>query len=587
MDVQYIGKAGRVESRPIRLYIPQSAGQPMPLVYVPHYEMTADSLELRRYLEKGWAVASPAWVKSAYNGLLTDDDLVFNCAALYTLKHMGTFDTQRIALVGGSAGGYTTLMLNALQMGHCASVAKSPIANVYFNFYQYFDLARRSDALFFLRLVRDSFRPVLENFPNPADTDRWEAFSLVGLADCLGSPVMITHATSDVLVPVDQITRAFTHAAEGSSMPEGYSTRLPEDNPGVLGRSLVDELPGEQTRVERILMDKPDEAPALPFDPDRLFQIIIFDDGPTEAYGSHSIAPGTNLCDDTPYLEAMFARGLGQNETLTGGKLRLLFERYNGESVQLPAHEGVNDAVYGSLAVYRREIVEGLGVWAADHSAEALEAAVMEAAAAMEDARSRDSFLETWESIRRELNIELLDKRPAVLDGVNGGRQYLHEHGQLNDHIGQAGIHQRLFHRQLLLMMGHIGQQGMQHRVIDEGDVPHVLCNFNQLRADGVLVRIRRIADEIDGVDAFHCLGCRFARIQVADKDFLRSGCAHRFLAARTVNPGAGVRASGIDHHPHILGELEDRADSVPVVIQAPIIGGMEPYPPAEGEAMP
>ncbi|MGN0753980.1 MAG: hypothetical protein ACI4ME_05920, partial [Aristaeellaceae bacterium] len=54
VDVQYIGKAGRVESRPIRLYIPQSAGQPMPLVYVPHYEMAADSLELRRYLEKGW-----------------------------------------------------------------------------------------------------------------------------------------------------------------------------------------------------------------------------------------------------------------------------------------------------------------------------------------------------------------------------------------------------------------------------------------------------------------------------------------------------------------------------------------------------
>lgn len=405
VDVQYIGKAGRVESRPIRLYIPQSVGRPMPLVYVPHYEMAADSLELRRYLEKGWAVASPARVKSTYNGLLTDDDLVFNCAALYTLRHMGTFDTQRIALVGGSAGGYTTLMLNALQMGHCASVAKSPIANVYFNFYQYFDSARRSDAPFFLRLVRDSFRPVLENFPNPADMDRWEAFSPVGLADCLSSPVVITHATSDVLVPVDQITRAFTHAAEGNSMPEGYSTRLPEDNPGVLSHSLADELPEKQTRVERIPMDEPDEIPVLPFDPDRLFQIIIFDDGPTEAYGSHSTAPGTNLCDDTPYLEAMFARGLEKNEMLTSGKLRLLFARYNGESVQLPAHDGVDDAVYGSLAVYRREIVEELAVWAANHSAEALETAVMEAAAAMEDERGRERFLETWESILRELNI--------------------------------------------------------------------------------------------------------------------------------------------------------------------------------------
>ena len=63
---------------------------------------------------------------------------------------MDEFDTQRIAIVGGSAGGYSALMLSALQMGNCTTIATSPIANVYFNFYQYFQMANRKDAPFFL-----------------------------------------------------------------------------------------------------------------------------------------------------------------------------------------------------------------------------------------------------------------------------------------------------------------------------------------------------------------------------------------------------------------------------------------------------
>ena len=238
IDVEYICGDGTVESRPVRLYIPSDEAQPVPLVYVPHYEMAEDAAELRRYLEQGWAVASPTDVLPSHNGLLTDDDLVFNNAALYTLRHMEEFDNQRIAIVGGSAGGYTTLMLSALQMGNCASIATAPIANVYFNFYQYFQMAQRDDAPFFLKLVRDSFVPILDNFPDVNDTERWEAFSAVGLADCFNSPLVITHVTSDILVPVDQITREFTDDNEGDSMPDGFSTRLPEDNPGVLGHSL-------------------------------------------------------------------------------------------------------------------------------------------------------------------------------------------------------------------------------------------------------------------------------------------------------------------------------------------------------------
>lgn len=404
VEVQFINKEGNVESRPIQLYVPENDSRPMPLIYVPHYEMASNSLELRRYLEKGWAVASPSGVNSKHNGLLTDDDLVFNNAALYTLRHMDEFDTQRIAIVGGSAGGYSALMLSALQMGNCTTIATSPIANVYFNFYQYFQMANRKDAPFFLRLVKDSFLPILENFPDPNDTARWEAFSAVGLAYCFGSPIMITHATSDILVPVDQITREFTYAHEGSSMPEGYSTRLDKNNPGVLGHSLVDELPVELTNVEHIVMDNPDENFDLPYNPDKLINVIIYDDGPTESYGSHSASTGAGIRDDKPYLEAMFERGLAQNEVLTNSKLLLLLERYMGESAQLPAHEGVDDTVYGSLVVYRQEIVEELACWVSDHSLEELDAAVMEVISSLDHEQKENKYMTVWEEILSELN---------------------------------------------------------------------------------------------------------------------------------------------------------------------------------------
>ncbi len=58
--------------------------------------------------------AAPYNFKGEYNGVLETDDLVFNNAALYTLRNLDGIDKQRIAIVGGSAGGYTTLMLNGL-----------------------------------------------------------------------------------------------------------------------------------------------------------------------------------------------------------------------------------------------------------------------------------------------------------------------------------------------------------------------------------------------------------------------------------------------------------------------------------------
>lgn len=215
----------------------------------------------------------------------------------------------------------------------------------------------------FLGMVSGMFEPILDNFPNKEDFVRWESFSPTGLTDTYSSPIVINHYSSDVLVPVDQITREFTYKENGSSMPESFSTRLNNSNPGLLGNSLVDELDSELTRTNHIKVNDPNEDSILPYDSDKQFNINIYDDGPVESYGSHRATVGTGIVNEIPFLKEMFSKGLAETEQLIPGKLLLLLERYQGNSIQLPAHKGIDDTVYGSLAIYQQEIIEELSLW--------------------------------------------------------------------------------------------------------------------------------------------------------------------------------------------------------------------------------
>lgn len=407
IEVSYITKEKKVEMRFVQVFIPIGIEQPMPLIYVPHYEMGEDAYELREYLKKGWAIASPADFNDKHNALLTDDDLVFNNAALYMLRHMTEIDKTRIALVGGSAGGYMTLMLHALQLGICGSVANGPITNVYFNFYQYFQKANllnlialkklseekgqgeesakekktpielmqslKSLPIPFLAGLAGMFSPILNNFPDVGDYSRWEAFSPTALTKMFSSPLMINHNTSDVLVPIDQITKKYTYEKPGESLPEDFDSRLPKTNPGNLKYSLEEKLAEDELGMERIFVTDPNADGILPFDEDKRFQINIWDNGPVEGYGSHSSQIGTAKWDDIPYLQSLFARAAVKTNVLSSEKLSMLLERFSGKSIQLPAHEGIDDSVYGSLNIYRLEVCEELTEWTRVNGIKALE----------------------------------------------------------------------------------------------------------------------------------------------------------------------------------------------------------------------
>ena len=117
--------------------------------------------------------------------------------------------------------------------------------------------------------------------------------------------------------------------------------------------------------------------------------------------GTHT-APGTtgNL-DTVKFLEEMFEKTLKDTEKAESAKLILMLERYAGESVQLPPHEGIDDTVYGSLVVYRQEIIEELRAYAANNSFKELDARMERA---IINSKAPDKFSQIWNVVKAELN---------------------------------------------------------------------------------------------------------------------------------------------------------------------------------------
>lgn len=406
-SISYITNEGTIDERQIIVLKPAGAAGNLPLIYIPHYEIDENTADFHQYMNHGWAVASPVF-SNKYNSEVTGNDLVFNNAALYQIRHMDGIDKERISVVGGSACGYMSLMLNMLQMGTCASIANSPIANVYYNLYVYFqacdelnkDSPFSSITMPIQMLISKSFRPNLNNFPDVQDADRWAALSPVGLAKCISNPVAVNHYTGDILVPVDQITKKYTYSERNKAFPEDFPIMMGSDYPGILSHSLEEEADPDEICVQYYKLENQNVDMEMTAS-DKLLTIHIFDDGPMNPKGTHT-APGTtgNL-DTVKFLEEMFEKTLKNTEKAESAKLILMLERYAGESVQLPPHEGIDDTAYGSLVVYRQEIIEELKTYVANHSFKELDDQME---TAIINSKNPDKFSQIWNVVKVEVN---------------------------------------------------------------------------------------------------------------------------------------------------------------------------------------
>ncbi len=382
--VPFIDHNGETQMANGCLFLPVS-DKPVPLVYFSYYKVTKESFELANYLKEGWAVASP-FEEVDHNIEITRDGLVSNSSLLYELRHRPEIDPDRIALVGGSAGGYTAMMLSALHLFPCCTVASGAFANVYFNYRHYapylstFNLPaamalkddERKDLMTLLSRLPIPYGIVFNTCRNEEidaridDLDIAAAVSPSMLGACYSNPLMEIHNTSDILVPVDQITKSYTYEHVSSDLPDNFKIHLADyDLPEDFDKSFVELLP-KDSYTERLLPVVPEgKIEEMPFD-NKVFQINIVDEGEPQSHGSHGTDMPKGISSQCGYIKHAFAAG-NINNFLTNGKLQLLMERYAGISIQMPPHEG---DVYGSTLLYQKEVVEVLSCYIARHPEE-------------------------------------------------------------------------------------------------------------------------------------------------------------------------------------------------------------------------
>jgi dipeptidyl aminopeptidase/acylaminoacyl peptidase len=181
-----------------------SAGAPPLLVDVhggPTDQTTVDwRPRVRWFLSRGWAVLSPNYrgstgygrdYRHALDHSWGDVDVADTVAGVRALAHDDRVDASRAAVMGGSAGGFTALLVGA----HTPPVVRAVVS--LFGVTDLFDLAattHRFESRYLDRLVGTL----------PEHADRYESRSPVAHARDLTVPVLVLQGADDKVVPPAQ-----------------------------------------------------------------------------------------------------------------------------------------------------------------------------------------------------------------------------------------------------------------------------------------------------------------------------------------------------------------------------------------------
>jgi dipeptidyl aminopeptidase/acylaminoacyl peptidase len=183
----------------------RSAGSPPPLLVDVHGGPTDQSTvdwkpRVRWFVSRGWAVLNPNYRGSsgygrAYRHALDhgwgEVDVTDTVAGIRALAHDERVDAARAAVMGGSAGGFTALLVAA----HGPAVVRAAVS--LFGVTDLFDLAattHRFESRYLDHLVGTL----------PEHADRYEARSPVTRARDIGVPVLVLQGADDKVVPPAQ-----------------------------------------------------------------------------------------------------------------------------------------------------------------------------------------------------------------------------------------------------------------------------------------------------------------------------------------------------------------------------------------------
>ncbi len=199
-DVEATGPAGRVHAF---LHRPETGSEPFPTVFVVHGGPTAQDVDAFRpltaaLLDAGYAVVrvnyrgstgyGRAW-RDALAGRLGAIELEDIGAVRTSLEADGIVDPARVAMVGGSWGGFMTLYALGVEPDRwSAGVALVPLAD--------FEISQQDQPAFMTAYDHVLFGGTLAEMP-----DEYRAASPLTYVDEVRSPVLITAGANDPRCP--------------------------------------------------------------------------------------------------------------------------------------------------------------------------------------------------------------------------------------------------------------------------------------------------------------------------------------------------------------------------------------------------
>lgn len=387
LPFRYRNQRGEWTEWTAMVYRPEGDG-PFPLIIYPGYEATPEMAA--GFAAAGVVMVTPkmlmdeAWYPNPNpigRGLKLDEALVRAACALPYV------DDAKVAITGGSAAGYMTMMMSAATFPLVGSFPMVPPVNLNYGRAVW---SHNSDGIRALR--DDGVTNVMKHPGSDGISGLWIAliawhdtpgkmwrWSPLAHLDKISCPVVLHATSADALVPIghfggpeDFLRKAYA----------GAPTVHPID-PDVVGadefghRTLVDMLPPDEFELH--MLDVPEDTPLLldlenpppslklsvPLRQKRWMVILLDEGGPTPDVGhfKHSV-----VVDVIPLLLQCMETGVTPDQ-LTKAKLELLADRWLGRDWIETG--GPRDLTDEELADERADVRRGLATFAAlspDHA---------------------------------------------------------------------------------------------------------------------------------------------------------------------------------------------------------------------------
>lgn len=346
-ELIFRGIDGNPQTAQARVFLPPevhgSSDTKVPLWCNTGYEIDAGGASA--LLAKGWAVSTP----HAHPQNPLDRGPNLDIALLHAARAMPFVDNSRVMIQGGSAGGYTALMVAAETFPVVCVMPGVPPVNWGYNaeyFFHNTELARtvpegsETPTLPVLSAVIGIAEAGRNSMGPDTDADSWLMSSPISQLLTLTAPIQVTFSTADMLVPIDQVSDQLIRPREDGRLPQGFTTSIGElmTRPEAT-RTLLELLPEEAYELFVVPVPEgasvakldgatgPPAAIELPFSHERTWSIVVIDEGPVEPDVGHfryALAPNQDA-----FLQWALERGITR-EQLTLEKLKRLMMRFKG-----------------------------------------------------------------------------------------------------------------------------------------------------------------------------------------------------------------------------------------------------------------